>query len=61
MLATSPGKIDKNLYHTGEEIEQSKFTYTSFREDLIKQIKTIEDQGVKQIKTIKNHGKQLIA
>ena len=43
MLATSPGKIDKNLYHTGEEIEQSKFTYTSFREDLIKQIKTIED------------------
>ena len=59
--------IDKNEYHTGEEIlplhesrmtEQAKFTYSSLGKAFEKQIKTVEDQGEKQVKTIEEHGKQ---
>ena len=52
----SSGKIDKYDYLTGEGIppsdqrrvmEQTKFTYSPLRKALVKQRKTIEDQGDK--------------
>ena len=56
MSASSPGKIDKYEYPTGEEIlpsnqqqinEQAKFTYSPLGKAFEKQTKTIEDQGKK--------------
>ena len=41
-------------------IEEAKFTYSSLRKALEKQIKTIKDQGKKQTKGIEDHGKQLV-
>ena len=58
---TSPGKIDKHEYLTGEEIlpsdesnliEQAKFIYSPLGKAFEKQTKTIEDQGEKQINPI---------
>ena len=52
--ALSSGKIDKYDYLTGEGIppfdqrrviKQAKFTYSPLRKALVKQRKTIEDQG----------------
>ena len=67
--ALSSGKIDKYEYITGEKIpasgqsriiEQAKFTYSSFRKEFEKQMKTIEDQGERQTKALEEHGKQLV-
>ena len=53
------GKIDKYEYHTGEEIlppeqkrviEQAKFTYSTLRKVLEKQIKGIGDRGKNKLK-----------
>ena len=66
--ASSPEKIDKCEYLTGEEIlpseqskiiEQEKFTYSPLGEAFETQIKTTEDQGEKQIKSIEGNKKQL--
>ena len=66
--ALSSDKIDKYEYPTGEEIlpsdqsriiEQVKFTYSPLGKALVKQIKTIENQGEKQRKALEEHGKQL--
>ena len=41
-------------------IEQVKFTYSPPGKTLVKESKTMEDQGKKQIKAIEEHGKQLV-
>ena len=41
-------------------LEQAKFTYSPWENDLEKQAKKIEDQDKKQIKAIENHWKQLV-
>ena len=57
--ALSSGKIDIDVYLTGEEIlpsdpnrivEQAKFIYSPLVKVFGKPIKTIEDQGIKQVK-----------
>ena len=67
--ALSSRKFDKYEYLTTEEIlapdqsriiEQAKFTYSSFGEDLEKQTKTIEEQGEK-IDAVTNQNKILEA
>ena len=68
--ASSPGKIDKYEYLTGEEIlpsnqqqiiEQAKFAYSPLGKAFEKQTKTIEDQGEKQIKAIQDNKQQLVS
>ena len=66
--ALSSGKIDKYEYLTGEEIlpsnqqqiiQRAKFAYSPLGKAIVKQIKTIEDQGKKQVKAIQDN-KQLV-
>ena len=60
--ALSSGKIDQNEYLTGEKIlsrdqsrviEHAKFTYSPLGKALLKEIKTIENQGEKQVEALK--------
>ena len=59
--ALSSGELHKYEYLTGKDIlpsnkqqiiEQTKFTYSPFREAFEQKIKTIKDQGEKQMKAI---------
>ena len=65
--ALSSGKLDKYEYLTGEEtlpsnqqqiIQQAKFNYSPLGKAIVKQIKTIKDQGEKQVKAIQD--KQIV-
>ena len=60
--AVSSGKIVKYEYLTGGEIvppdqsrviEQAKFTYSSIRKAIEKQMKTMKDQGKQQVEALK--------
>ena len=65
--ALSSGKLDKYEYLTGDEtlpsnqqqiIQQAKFNYSPLGKAIVKQIKTIKDQGEKQVKAIQD--KQIV-
>ena len=60
--ALSSGKIDKYKFVTGEEIlpPDQRRVIEQLSLHILKQIKTIEDQGRKQIKAVEDHGKQLV-